>query len=385
MKIVFFANTDWYLYNFRLPLAAALQARGHEVVMVSPPGKFGERFAPLGFRWCVLPMQRRSLNPLNELAVLFHLWKLLRQERPDVIHNFTIKCVVYGSLAALCAGVRARVNAVAGLGFVFVNESRLARVLRPVVRLLLRAVLNSPRSRLVLQNSDDLALFTDKGLVSSGHVRLIKGSGVNTTLFQPAPDAPLPPARSPTRVLLAARLLWDKGIGEFVDAARELRRRGLAVTCLLAGTPDAGNPASIPQSGLDAWAAEGVVQLLGQVDDMAGLLATVQVAVLPSYREGLPKSLIEAAACGLPVITADVPGCREVVDHEVTGLIVPVRDAASLAAAIERLHLDAAFARELGRNGRRKVLAEFDEQIVVSKTLQVYDELVPAAARVVLA
>jgi glycosyltransferase involved in cell wall biosynthesis len=381
MKIVFFANTDWYLYNFRLALALALRAKGHEVVMMSPTGDFGARFAAAGLRWIALPMQRRSLNPLNELILLIHIWKLLRKERPVLIHNFTIKCVVYGSLAALFAGVNARVNAVAGLGFVFVNESRLARMLRPMVSLLLRFVLNASGSRLILQNSDDVSLFTAAHLVSSKNIRLIRGSGVNTSLFQPNRVWVTAQSHSAPRVLLAARLLWDKGIGEFVEAARTLRDRGVNVICLLAGTPDPGNPASITAAELESWKSEGLVALLGQVGDMVGLLQSVQIAVLPSYREGLPKSLIEAAACGLPVITTNVPGCREVVAHGVTGLVVPVRDAASLARAIEQLCVDPQLAQQMGHAGRVKVLAEFDERIVVESTLRVYEELLPLEMR----
>ena len=292
------------------------------------------------------------------------------------MHGFTIKCAVYGSLAARVAGVPARVNAVAGMGYVFISNDTKARVLRPLVRALLRTALDGDNARLVLQNPDDVALFEAAGLVDRDHVRLIPGSGVDCSRFV-ARDGQRDPTR-PLRVLLAARLLWDKGLAEYVEAARRLRGEGRAIEFLLAGDPDPGNPAAVPESTVRGWADEGVLQWLGHVDDMAGLFASVDVVVLPSYREGLPKGLIEAAACALPLVTTDVPGCREVVSDGVDGLLVPVRDAAALAAAIARLHDDPELAARLGKAARAKALAEFDEQIVIARTLAVYRELLPA-------
>jgi len=379
VKIILFANTEWYLFNFRLSLARALQAQGHEVLLISPPGEYGARLQALGFRWEALPMDRKSLNPLQELRLLAHLCQLYRREQPALVHHFTIKCVVYGSIAALVARVPARVNAVAGMGYVFTNEAFKARVLRPVVRGLMRFVLDERGARLILQNNDDMAAFAKAGLARPALTRLVMGSGVDLVRFTPrgvsTQTSRLGQEAAPMRVLLAARLLWDKGIAEYVEAARQLQAKGLPIRFLLAGAPDPGNPAAIPQATLDAWQAEGLVELLGQVSDMAALFATVDMAVLPSYREGLPKSLIEAAACALPLVTTDVPGCREVVTHEVDGLLVPVKDAVALAQAIERLHLNPVFARQLGLSARARALREFDEKIVISQTLAVYGEL----------
>ncbi len=375
-KIVLFANTDWYLYNFRRSLALVLLAHGYDLLLISPPGPYGEKLRALGMRWEPVPMDRRSLNPLREAKLLAWLVSLFRTERPALVHGFTIKCAVYGSLAARLAGVQARVNAVAGMGYVFTSNHTKARVLRPLVRTLLRAALDGGNARLVLQNPDDVALFEAAGLVDRNHVRLIPGSGVDCSRFV-ARDGQRDPAR-PLRVLLAARLLWDKGLAEYVEAARRLRGEDRAIEFLLAGDPDPGNPAAVPESIVRGWADEGVLQWLGHVDDMAGLFASVDVVVLPSYREGLPKGLIEAAACALPLVTTDVPGCREVVSDGVDGLLVPVRDAAALAAAIARLHDDPELAARLGKAARAKALAEFDEQIVIARTLAVYRELLPA-------
>lgn len=373
MKLVLFANTDWYLYNFRRSLALALRDAGFELLLISPPGPYGERLRDLGLRWEPVPMDRRSLNPLREAGLLLHLRRLLKRERPALVHGFTIKCAVYGSLAARMAGVPARVNAVAGMGYVFVSGDAKARVLRPVVRSLMRLALGGQGARLILQNPDDVALFKQVGLIDPDQVRLIPGSGVDCSRFQARPPRQ---AGGPRRVLLAARLLWDKGIAEYIAAARRLRGEGRALRFLLAGDPDPGNPAAVPEATVRGWVDEGLVEWLGHVDDMPALFGSVDMVVLPSYREGLPKGLIEAAACALPLVTTDAPGCREVVTDGVDGLRVPVRDADALADAIARLQDDPELAAKLGAAARKKALAEFDERIVISRTMDVYGELI---------
>ena len=320
-------------------------------------------------------MDRRSLNPFREALLLWRLVRLFRCERPDLVHGFTIKCAVYGSLAARLAGVPARVNAVAGMGYVFISQSWKARLLRPLVRGLLRLALGGRNARLILQNPDDVELFQRARLVHPDRIRLIPGSGVDCTRF--APD----PARQPVarlQVVLPARLLWDKGVAEYVQAARLLRDRSVPVDLLLAGEPDAGNPAAVPEEEVAGWVAQGVVRWLGHVDDMPALFRSVDIVALPSYREGLPKGLIEAGASGCALVTTDVPGCREVVTHERDGLLVPVRDAAALAGAIERLASDPALRARLAAAAREKAVAEFDERIVIERTLNVYRELLPA-------
>ena len=374
-KLILFANTDWYLWNFRRSLALALREAGFEVLLLSPPGEYGAKLRALGLRWEAVPMDRRSLNPLREAAVLAHLWRLFRRERPDLVHGFTIKCAVYGSLAARLAGVSARINAVTGMGYVFTSEDAKARALRPLVRMLMRAALDGDGTRLILQNPDDVAVFEQARLVAPERIRLIPGSGVDCVRFAPAPDRTPPAPGQPLRVLLPARLLWDKGLAEFVEAARRLHGEGRAIEFLLAGDPDPGNPAAVPEATVCEWVEQGLVQWLGHVDDMPALFASVDVVALPSYREGLPKGLIEAAAGGLPLVTTDVPGCREVVRDGVDGLRVPARDAEALAAAIARLHDDPTLARRLGDAARQRALDEFDERIVIARTLAVYREM----------
>jgi len=381
MKLLLFANTEWYLYNFRRSLALALRDAGHEVVCVSPPGEFGERLRALGLRWVPAPMQRTSLNPLREVVLLRWLRRLVAQEHVDLVHNFTIKCAVYGSLAARLArrapGVPARINAVAGMGYVFISDDLKARVLRPVVRSLMRTAFDGEGARLILQNPDDVALFEGARLVDHRNVRLIQGSGVDCERFRPQERRA--PASGRFRVLLAARLLWDKGVGEYVEAARELRAQGRPIDFVLAGDSDPGNPAAVDEARIRAWADEGLIEWRGHVDDMPALFHSVDAMVLPSYREGLPKALIEAGACGLPLVTTDVPGCREVVLDCIDGLVVPVRDARALAAAISRLHDDTALRQRLGIAARERVISQFDERIVLRRTLEVYRELLGPA------
>lgn len=370
MKFVLFANTDWYLWNFRRSLVAALQERGHEVLLLSPDGEFGPKLRGMGVRWQPIRMERRSLNPFRELMLLLRLVCILRRERPSIVHSFTIKCAVYGSVAGRLAGVPVRINAVAGMGYVFTNDSWLARLLRPVVRVMFKVSLGGPGSRLILQNPDDVALFEKARLIPTSHISLIAGSGVDCTRFAPRVSAK---SIEPVRVLLAARLLWDKGVGEYVEAAKSLRdKKCMPLEFLLAGTPDHGNPASVSQAAVHGWQEEGVLRWLGHVEDMPELFRNVDIVVLPSYREGLPKGLIEAAASGCALVATDVPGCRQVVEHEVDGLRVAAKSWAELARAIERLAIDPALRTRLGAAARKKALDRFDERIIIERTLETY-------------
>jgi glycosyltransferase involved in cell wall biosynthesis len=261
------------------------------------------------------------------------------------------------------------------MGFVYISPSLKARLLRSVLRPLMEAALGGAQARLILQNPDDVRFFGGAGIVSADSIRFLPGSGVDFSRFVVPPERDPEQCELPTQIVLAARMLWDKGVGEFVEAARILQAEARKVRFILAGTPDPGNPAAIPEELLRNWAASGPVEWLGHVDDMPALYAAADIVVLPSYREGLPKSLIEAAACARPLITTDAPGCREVVSHEENGLLVPVCDAKALARAIARLCDDPALSRRLGLAARDKALAQFDERIIIERTILVYEEL----------
>jgi glycosyltransferase involved in cell wall biosynthesis len=374
--VALFGNTDWYLYNFRLPLLHRLREQGARLLLISPPGEYGEKLRAMGFDWRPLPMERRSLNPLAEARLLLHIIGLIRAEKVAIIHGFTIKPAIYAGIVGRLAGVKGRVSAVAGLGFVFISDSPKARVLRLVVRAAAWLAFGGRNARLVVQNPDDRAAFVDRGLIDPAKVHTIPGSGVDLTRFQVSRR--VRGEGEPLKVLLAARMLWDKGLAEFVEAARVLKGQGRNIQFLLAGEPDPGNPAACAAEDLAGWTAEGLVEHLGHVDDMPGLLADVDVVVLPSYREGLPKTLIEAAGCALPLVTTDVPGCREVVSHEEDGLLVTVREHEGLVEAIGRLDDDAELRRRLGGAAREKALRLFDVEIVMRRTLDVYRELLAA-------
>jgi glycosyltransferase involved in cell wall biosynthesis len=379
MKILLFANTDLYLYHFRLPLAKYLKEKGLEVVLVSSSetclGSYNKHIEENGFRWISVPMERRSLNVWKEIKLLIYIIKLYLKEKPDLVHHFTIKCVIYGSLAARFAGIKSRVNAITGLGHVFTSNSFMARLLRPFVSLLLRITLQGHGSRLILQNPDDYQAVADARLALPKYMRLIRGSGVDTKRFQPV--YPLKKTQDVFRVILATRLLWEKGINEYIEAAKILKKRHKAIEFLLSGFSDQGNPSSVPLEQIYAWVEEEIISYLGYMDNMERLLSRVDLVVLPSYREGLPRILLEAAACGLPIVTTDAPGCHEIVEHDINGLLVPCKDSSALAEAIQDLMDNPKERKRMGNAGRTKVLAEFDQEIVLKETFEVYKELLP--------
>ncbi|MBI2725926.1 MAG: glycosyltransferase family 4 protein [Polaromonas sp.] len=369
-KLLFFVTEDWYFCSHRLPPARAALAAGYEVVVATRVDRRGEQIAAEGFRVVPLSLSRRSRNPLQELAAVMEIVRIYWQERPDIVHHVALKPVLYGSVAALLLRRPAVVNAMAGMGFLFTSSSRSAGWLRAVVSRVFRVLLNAGRNVLILQNPDDVNLMVSGGLVQASRVRLIRGSGVDTQRFHPAPE----PDGIPV-VMLASRMLWDKGVGEFVEAARQLRDRGVHARFVLVGDGDPDNPASIPDEQLKLWHDSGVAECWGRCEDMPGAFAQAHIVCLPSYREGLPKVLLEAAACGLPLVATDAPGCREIVRHGENGLLVPLRDATALALAIERLLADSALRASMGKKGRRMVEEEFSEAYVAGQTLAVYREM----------
>ncbi len=373
MKILLFANTDWYLYNFRLSLAEALRERGHALVLLSPPGPYGERLRDLGFDWRPFPFSTRSTNPFAELAVIRRLVTLYRAERPDLLHHFTIKCVLYGSLAARLAGNPPVINAVTGLGHIFTDSGVKARTLRPLVCRLYRLALGGVKRRTIFQNDEDRDEFLRLGLVDHAQVRLIRGSGVSGQRFHPVVvssrqgDSPV--------ILFASRLLREKGIFELVEALRRLRAERLPISLQIAGDLYPDNPSSLTAAELAALQAEPGVKYLGHVEDMPALMARADIIALPSYREGTPRVLVEAAAAGKPIVTTAIGGCLGLVEDGVNGLLVPVRDVDALAVALRRLATDAQLRQDYGRAGRRIFVDGFSEELVLRQTMAVYREL----------
>ena len=370
MKILLFANTDWYLYNFRLALAHALRARGDEVVLVSPDGPYSPRLREQGFRWICFPLARRGLNPFAEIMTIFRLIRLYRREAPQLVHHFTIKCVLYGSLVSHLVGIRSVVNSVEGLGYVFTEGNGARGWLRGIIKIFYRLVLRG--SWVIFHNPDDQEFFLEQRLIHPNQMTLIRGSGVDLKQFSPKPFVDGIPL-----VILPARMLWDKGLKEFVEAARILKAENVSARLALIGNSDDDNPVSVSISQLHAWKEEGVIEWWGWQENMADVFAQASIVCLPSfYREGVPKALIEAAACGRPIVASDVPGCREVVRSGENGLLVPVRDARALAKALRDLLESPVTRIEMGKRSREIAEKEFATELVISQTLALYQKCI---------
>ena len=372
-KVLLVANTGWYLYNFRLPLAKALKARGATVVLVSPWDSYVEKLQDEGFWWIDLELDRRSTNPFLELYSIFRLLLIYLVEKPDIVHHFTIKCVLYGTFAAKMSGIKSVVNAITGLGYVFINKGIKAKLLRQIIQPLYFFVLNARRSQVIVQNEDDAKLLVARKLVTPEKLTLIRSSGVDLRRFNPGLSKQL---EEPTTVLLASRVVGDKGVYEYVEAARQLQQKGYSVVFKIAGSLYPGNPTAVSKEELSGWVDDGIVEWLGHVDNVETVIAQSDIVVLPSHGgEGVPKILIEAAAMEKPLVATDVPGCRDVVESGINGFLVPAKASKPLADAIEQLLEKPEMCRAMGIAGRSKISQEFDVKIVVRKTLEVYKRM----------
>ena len=372
--ILYLVSEDGYFWSHRLPLARGARDAGAQVVVASSMGRFEDRIRDEGFRPVSIPFDRTGLNPLRDQRTVRAILATYRRIRPDLVHHVAAKPVLYGSLAAAIAGVPRVVNAMAGLGFLFIGDSRKRRLLRSVFQAGLKGLGRRSASWAIVQNEDDAALFRSLGF-DAGRLVLIPGSGVDPVAFAATPE----PAAPPVVATCVSRMLWDKGVGELVEAARLLDERRVPVRIRLVGGTDL-NPASIPEETLAEWKAEGVVDVAGPSTDVAGEYARCHIAVLPSYREGLPKSLLEAASCARAMVATDVPGCRAICRHGETGLLVPSKDSAALADAIERLAVDPALRARFGAAGRALVEAELAQDQIVSHTLSLYDSVLRRTA-----
>ena len=371
MKVIICLNTAWNLVNFRAGLIRALLVAGHEVVAVAPDDKYAGGLNILGCRFIPFNMENCGTNPVQDSMLTWRFVRLFARERPDVYLGYTVKPNVYGSLAAHMLRIPV-INNIAGLGAVFIHGGWLVRLVRWLYRIALKR-----SAKVFFQNDDDRQLFVNGGLVRAEVTDLLPGSGIDLKIFTPVPAPLVPVISSKFRFLLIARMMRDKGVGEYVAAAKLLRQRWpMAEFCLL-GFVGVQNPAAISRAEMDAWVAEGVVNYLGVSDDVRIQIATADCVVLPSYREGTPRTLLEAAAMACPIITTDAVGCREVVDDGVNGYLCKVRDAGHLADKMEQmLTLSPEQRSEMGRRGRAKMEAEFDEQIVIKKYLAAIDRAV---------
>ncbi|MEW8027580.1 MAG: glycosyltransferase family 4 protein [Candidatus Thiodiazotropha sp.] len=365
--ILFVVNDAGFFLSHRLPLALAARKQGYDICVATPPGDGVEQIKAEGLRYRQVSLSRSGANPLAELRTIWNLYRLYRELQPLIVHHVTIKPVLYGTLAARVANVSAVVNAISGLGFVFLARGWFSAMARSAVLTSYRWLFSRKRLWVIVQNRDDYDYLLDKECLSQDKIELIRGSGVdvdNFVISAENDDLPL--------VVLPGRMLWDKGVGEFVEAAQQLHRMGIKARFALVGGIDPNNPESVPAARLAEWAREGDVEWWGNRQDMPGIYSNAHIVCLPSYREGLPKVLLEAAATGRAIVATDVPGCREVVIEGENGLLVPARESGPLAEALRRLITNPALRQSMGRKGRAMAEAEFSIHHVVERHMNIY-------------
>lgn len=369
-KILFLVTEDWFFWLHRLPLARAAQAAGHEVLVATRVQDHGDRIRAQGFRLIPIGLRRSSRNPLCEIKAIYELYHIYSTEKPDLVHQVAIKPILYGSLAARLAGIKAIVNALTGLGYVFIARGKKASFLRSLITRFFRFAFSFRNCRGIFENPEDRQTFIDRKIITPEKAVLIRGSGVNTDLFSPVPEAEGEP-----KAILASRMLWDKGVGDLVEASKLLKNRGMPGRVILAGRPDPDNPASIPEEILTGWHEKEDIIWLGHREDIPQLLQQCHVAVLPSYMEGVPVCLLEAASAGLPLVATDVRGCREIVRNGVNGFLVPPKDPEQLAQALATLLQNRELRQRMGKASREIAVNEFSEELVVRATLALYEKL----------
>lgn len=369
-KILFLVTEDYYFWSHRLSVARAARAGGAKVLVMSHITRYREAMEVEGFEVIEWHISRGNWNPLYEVRAFLEVVRVYRRELPTLVHHVALKPIIHGGVAArLCGGIPS-VNAIAGLGHIFNHSTWKNQLLCRVLSAFMRWVLNGANAKTVFQNSENCELLVEEGIVPQGQAIIVRGVGVDTRTFCPQPEPAGPPV-----VMLPSRMLWVKGVGEFVSAAQSLREQGFAVRFVLVGGPDSHNPDSIPKAQLQAWAESGVVEWWGHQNDMGVVLAQSSLVCLPSYFEGLPKVLVEAAACGRAIVTTDTPGCRDVVRHGENGLLVPPRDAKALASSLALLLNNKTLRAAMGARGREIVLREFSEEYLNEQILAVYREL----------
>lgn len=367
-RLLIIVHEALFFMTHRLPVGRAMRDKGWEVHVAAPADPaIAARLAAEGFTLHPIPLARGGQNPIAELNLVWALIRLIRRLDPLLVHHVSMKPVIWGGLASRLAGVPAAIHAITGLGFVFIRADWKARLLRLAIRALYRFALAHRNGLAIFQNPDDLALFERGGMVAPGRWTMIRGCGVDMAAFPPRPEPDGVPV-----VMFPARLLGDKGVNEFVGAAEILKREGVAARFVLVGRGDPENPTDAGEALVRDWVARGLVEHWGYSEDMPASLAKSTLIVMPSYREGLPRGLIEAAATQRAIVTADVPGCREVVRHEENGLLVPVRDTAATAAAIRRLLADPVLRARLAARGRAIAEAEFSVAHFIAESLKAY-------------
>jgi len=369
-KLLYLCTEDWFFYSHFFRRAIAMQEMGFAVTVVARNCCHGEIIRNAGLNFINLKFERRSFSPWYKLRTLLSIWRVYSSERPDLVHHIALEPILFGTFIARLRGIKNVVNAPTGMGYVFTSNHLLAHFLQPLVLLAMRSLLNPPGSYVIFENQDDIRLLTDKGIVRPDNAVLICGAGIDLARFHPGPE----PEGVPV-ITLTARMLWSKGIKEFVEAARLIKSSGIKARFLLVGKVDKGNPTAIDRNQLLAWQSEGVIEWLGYREDIPAVLAMSHIFCLPSYREGLSQSLLEALAAGKPVVTTDVTGCRDVVTHGDNGLLVPPKDTKLLAAAFEQLIASKELRQKFGARGRIRAVTEFGNDKIIAQTHYLYRQM----------
>ena len=370
MKILYVITEDWFFHSHFLDRAKYIAASGGTVGVATRFSIHEDELKDLGFELYPINFSRRGLNPITEFVTALNLRKVVRRFKPDIAHNVALKPVVTGTFGELLGRQGVVINALVGMGYIFTSTDTRASVVKPILSRILKSLLRSKAVHVVIENPDDLKSLVDDGFVRPSTISLIRGAGVDLNAFPFHPEV-----AGPVIVTLVSRILRDKGVLEFIEAASQLQVKIPGVIFQIVGEPDPGNPSAISQSEIDSWASLPNVKYLGRRSDIADILQGSHIVCLPSYREGLPKSLLEALSSGRPIITTDVPGCREVCDDGVNGLLIPARDSLALSNAISKLVLDPESRKTMGRAGRLRAESEFSNAIVCAQTLNLYRRL----------
>lgn len=367
-KLVYLVGEDRAFLTHRLNLAREAKKNGFEVHVITKITEHEREIIREGFRiHKLVHFSRGGMNPFKDFLFLKELYALYKSLKPDIVHHVAWKPVLYGSFIARLTGVPRIINALTGMGYLFISNSPKVRIVRCFLRLILKRILSPMHHVMIVQNPEDKQLVRDYFGFPASKIRLIRGSGVDPKKFKPVK---IPPGR--LKFVCISRLLWDKGIRELIEAIRIAKLTHASFDVILCGDIDPYNPASIPLEKIQEWARQGLINWKGHVRDVASIYNQAHVAILPSYREGLPKALLEGASCGLPIITTDAPGCREVVANNLNGILVPVKDARKLAEAICYLIDNPQRRQEFGKASRDRVLKYFSDPVIIEKTLKLY-------------
>ena len=368
-RVLFVITEDWALISHRLHLAEAAIKLGYEVGVVTRVTKYRDMLKARGLKVFHWRLERRSLNPINEILAIIQLWKILSLFQPVIIHAVAQKPVIYAGLALKFFKPVRFVAALGGVGFIFTARSVKASILKPLVKFYLKFALRGRNTALILQNKDNIQTISNLNIISENRIRLVRGAGVEIEKYCPSP---IP--KGVPMIILPARMLWDKGVAEFVRVARRIKAPGVNARFTLVGDIDQHNPASVTQHQIDQWVEEGVVEQWGRRDDMDTVYSQASIVCLPSYNEGLPKVLLEAASCARPIVAFDVSGCREIVCDGVNGFLINFGDETALETAIVTLIKDKSLCKKMGVNGREIVEQEFSGEMINAQTFAIWNE-----------